>query len=243
MKGMARLLGPNALAKLFAFSLCMTLVFCLGLGLGLFSYEHNRKLWANDFMPGSLAPCLRLGAFGLPPDSPTVLLAGDSRILNGLDPHLLQKRLGLRTRNIADAIHFGGNLATLTLVLKHLTPKESQGIALLLFDITTFGLDDANAVTLSGPEFNHYSPWEQVRLAAAGPRLFFRVATENFWPNQWRAWSGKRSPPPTTCLQPFQISNADRLRFGFRPLDHSYAGLFSTLANRILSGKMPSGPL
>jgi hypothetical protein len=188
--------------------------------MAVFHYDKQRLAWQKIFMPGTLGPCLTLSAFGLPVDTPTVLLAGDSRILNGLIPALFQKELGLRTRNVADAIHFGGNLTTLLLTLKHLSPEARASIALLVFDMTAFGLDDANPLTLSGSEFTHYSLVDQIRLAAASPRLFLVQAWENFWPNQMRAWLGKRTPPPQSCALDMPLSARKARHLGFDPIDH-----------------------
>jgi hypothetical protein len=182
------------------------------------AYDKQRLVWQKTFMPGTLGPCLTLSAFGLPSDSPTVLIAGDSRLLNGLIPALFEHELGIRTRNMADAIHFGGNLTTLVLTLKHLSPEARGRIALLIFNMTAYGLDDANPVTLSGSEFNHYSLADQFRTAAISPHLFLRQAWQNFWPNQLRAWRGKRTPPPPSCTLDIPLSARKARHLGFDPI-------------------------
>lgn len=172
-------------------------------------------------MPGSLLPCLKVGGLGLPADSQTILLAGDSRVHSALDPFLLTKILEVRTRNIADPIQFGGNLSTLSLVMSHLTPMERSRIALVISDVTGFGLDDGNATTLSGTEFNHYTLWNQIQLALKGPRLFFRMAIQNFWPNQLRAWRGKRTPPPQSCSVRHHLPERVHQQLGYLPINHA----------------------
>jgi hypothetical protein len=184
------------------------------------AYDKQRLVWQKTFMPGTLGPCLTLSAFGLPTDSPTVLIAGDSRMLNGLIPALFEQELGMRTRNIADAIHFGGNLTTLVLTLKHISPEARANIALLIFDLTAYGLDDAHPVTMSGSEFTHYSLADQIRMAGTSPGAFLKQAWQNFWPNQIRAWRGKRTPPPRSCTLDLPLSAQKARHLGFNPIDH-----------------------
>lgn len=198
-----------------------TLGFAL-LSLGLI-YESARRDWQNTLMPGTLGPCLRLGGFGLPSDTPTVLLAGDSRMRHGAIPAHISATLHKRTRNIAEQLNLGGDLSTLVLTLRSLSPRSREAIALLVLNLTADGLDDANSPSLTGTEFNRFSLLDQGLLAKQNPSGFWRQASRILWPNQWQAWKRHGPHAPSSCDEVFELSQRDARGHGFTPVTRKAA--------------------
>lgn len=216
------ILGPMRFRPLFS-------VFIAGMAgfiAFLVLYEKARRDWQDVLWRGTLGPCLRLGAFGLPEDTATLLLAGDSRIRHGMMPSLLARETGWRVRNIAEQLNLGGDLATLVATLKTLDMQERQRIQGLVVGLSAHGLDDADIRTMTGIEFNRYTLYDQIRLFGQSPRLYLHHARTVLWPGQYRSVRKRfaietgqsRSGIPHSCLQPFALNRQDSEGFGFLPL-------------------------
>lgn len=195
------------------------LICALGAIFSLVTYEKKRMTWQDDLWPGTLAPCFRLGGFRLPIDTPTVILAGDYRTRYGLIPTILENQFGLRFRNIAENLNMGGDLTTLRLTLTKLSEPSRQSISFVIVNLSADGIDDGNPFSITGNEFNAYGVMRQFHLLWLAPKVFLKNAWEIWWPNQWRAYSGKRSQPPKFCDELFRLSKQNQEQKGFIPLN------------------------
>jgi hypothetical protein len=150
--------------------------------------------------------------------SAEILVAGDSRAKCQLMPILLADATGKRCVNIAEALPFGGDPATLVNVLRR-EPALLASHPVLVISVSMPGVNDACLGNVTASELFNFTPADQARLwirnSSAYPRFFFSRYLPSIKREALHLWRRDGF----VCDGDVRLPRALFASRGFRPMD------------------------
>ena len=191
----AALLLP-ILAGLFVLG-CIPPLLGMEAGAGLASTERTLCAMARD---GSM----------------DILVGGDSRAKMQVDPAVLTAVTGRPSLNVAEPLPLGGDLATLSRVLRKY-PAVLASAPVLILSVSAAGLDDLSLIDLTTPVMFNWTIRDHARVALRAPAEYARLMRERYMRTVAKAAWRKAVGGGFVCDEGVQLPAYVRAGRGFLP--------------------------
>jgi hypothetical protein len=152
-----------------------------------------------------------------------LVIGGDSRAKSQAVPAILEAETGLPGVNAAEALNFGGDLATLVNALRK-QPRILASRPVLLLSVSMDGVNDMSFANTPAAALFQYRPWEHARLVWESPRDYPAFFAGTFLPALKRqaghAWHGDGF----ACDEKVYLSPVLAAAGGYRPFQGQAPG-------------------
>jgi hypothetical protein len=148
--------------------------------------------------------------------SAEILVGGDSRAKQQVDPILLEELTGKRAINVAEGITFGGDLPTLANALRKY-PRILAREPVLIVSVSVTGFNDLALDDLPAASILNWSPRDHARVAARNPGKYFRFLFGWYVPFLQRHVLHKIRKTGFDCAEGARLPPALMAARGYRP--------------------------
>lgn len=174
---------------------------------------------------------------GTPPD---IVIGGDSRAKQQVEPLILEEITGKRAINVAEAVTFGGDLPTLANALRK-QPGVLAESPVLILSVSVPGFNDLALDDLPAAAVLNWAPRDHLRVAFRAPGKYAGYLFGWYLPFLKRHWAHRRKGTGFACEEGVALQPALMASRGFRPHHQQVdtlkpAGRFQTREDFLLDG-------
>lgn len=172
------------------------------------------SLFGHDVGAGFASVEKNLCALG--GDRPDIVIGGDSRAKQQVEPLILEAMTGRKAINVAEAVTFGGDLPTLANALRK-QPRVLAGSPVLILSVSVPGFNDLALDDLPAAAVLNWTPGDHFRVAIRSPGKYAGYLFGWYLPFLKRHWTHRRKGTGFACEEGMTLQPALMASRGFRP--------------------------